>query len=74
MKTKRIYFMRTTHLGADGPSSLYYSTSNLAKEALKKYDNGETGYMVVDRDTILPKEGCTWNELCYWNDDYGEMP
>lgn len=62
----RFYVARTNYGG--GPVSRYFSTEEKAKEWLEDQDNGEY-YADYDRDVkVIPYEGCTGDDLRYWNE------
>lgn len=64
-KTYIAYKVRTTFLGADGPSEFYFSTEDKAKNFLAEQGNGEVEEVKVKIDK-LPSEGCTWADISYW--------
>lgn len=55
--------VRTTFIGADGPSEFYYSTEEKAQEYLDSCQNGEIEIVTVVGMDALPGEGCTWDDI-----------
>ena len=60
----KIYAARTRFEGADAPTTRYFSSAEKAQEYLNKQDNGE--YWELNAE-VLPYEGCSWDDIKYWN-------
>ena len=65
--TRDFYLVRTTFLGSDSPSEFYFDTEEKAKKYLADQTNGEIEKVSVDCEKFNYSDGCTYNELTYYN-------
>ena len=61
----RFYVARTNYGG--GQVSRYFSTNEKVKEWLEDKDNGEYYADYDQKIKVIPYEGCTGDDLRYWN-------
>ena len=64
----RFYVGRTTFTGADAPTKRYFSTEEKAREWIGKQDNGEWYPEYDENIHVIPYDGCTGDDLKYWNE------
>lgn len=62
----RMYEVRTTNLGADGYSSLLFTTKKRAKAWLDMCDNGEIEAHEIEIRPVHSYEAMTWDDILYW--------
>lgn len=64
----KFYVAQTTYTGADAPTKRYFSTAEKAEEWLKEHSNGECYSDYDESIHVIPYEGCTGDDLRYWNE------
>lgn len=63
----KFYVGQTTYAGADAPTKRYFSTEEKAQEWLEDQANGEYWASYDANIHTIPYEGCTGDDLLYWN-------
>lgn len=67
---QKLYRLRTTFLGADSATELYFDTLEKAQKELESCVNGEIDLVTFEADYKLNYcDGCTYNDLTYGNFD-----
>ena len=64
----RFYVAQTTFAGADEPTKRYFADETRAQAWIDKQGNGEV-YADYDANIhTIPYEGCTGDDVRYWNE------